>query len=198
MTAARKAPAKKAGTRKVKAGDRVEVPPATAPAPHVASPRQESDEEILARWRAWKDQPGAIDEVCDWIAGGGSERSLSAWVRAKGFRWHTVWWWIKASQERLEAYDRACDTRATVMFERVLEVASEEPERTAAGSVDPGSVADKRLRVDTLKWAAGRLAPKRFGDKLQLGGADDLPPMRQEVAATLTPSEAYMRMLGKA
>ncbi len=37
-------------------------------------------------------------------------------------------------------------------------------------ALDHEHVQRSRLRVDTRKWAAGKLAPKRYGDKLNLGG----------------------------
>ena len=35
-----------------------------------------------------------------------------------------------------------------------------------------------RLRVDTRKWIMSKILPKRYGDKLAVGGADDLGPVR--------------------
>jgi hypothetical protein len=35
-----------------------------------------------------------------------------------------------------------------------------------------------RLRVDTRKWLLSKLLPKKYGDKLALGGADDLGPVQ--------------------
>ena len=34
----------------------------------------------------------------------------------------------------------------------------------------------RRLQVDARKWAAGKLAPKKYGDKLAVGGDEDAPP----------------------
>lgn len=34
-----------------------------------------------------------------------------------------------------------------------------------------------RLKIDARKWRASKLAPKVYGDKLAIGGADDLPPI---------------------
>ena len=35
-----------------------------------------------------------------------------------------------------------------------------------------------RLRVDTRKWIASKILPKKFGDKVAIGGADDLGPVQ--------------------
>ena len=44
------------------------------------------------------------------------------------------------------------------------------------------SVQRSKLRVDARRWYASKLRPRVYGDKLALGGAADLPPIRQEVA----------------
>ena len=37
--------------------------------------------------------------------------------------------------------------------------------------VDHENIQRSRLRVDTRKWAASKMAPKKYGDKLDLGGS---------------------------
>lgn len=54
----------------------------------------------------------------------------------------------------------------------------------------------RRLQVDARKWAASKLAPKKYGDKLALGGDEAMPPIQHKVDATLTPGEAYKQILG--
>ena len=67
-----------------------------------------------------------------------------------------------------QRYSRAMLDRGTWYAERAIEVA-EEP--VAPG--DSAAVNDKRLRVDTYKWAAGKLDPKKWGERLELGGLGD-------------------------
>lgn len=40
--------------------------------------------------------------------------------------------------------------------------------------------ARSRLRVDTRKWYLSKLAPKRYGDKLELSGPDGQPLVTQQ------------------
>ena len=42
-------------------------------------------------------------------------------------------------------------------------------------------IARSRLRVDARKWLAAKLAPKKYGEKIAVGGADDLPPIKQSL-----------------
>lgn len=65
-------------------------------------------------------------------------------------------------------YTRAMVERGNWYAERAIEVA-EEP--IAPG--DSAAVNDKRLRVDTYKWFASRLNPKRWGDRLEVSGLGD-------------------------
>lgn len=42
----------------------------------------------------------------------------------------------------------------------------------------------KRIMVDTRKWLASKLKPKRYGDKLALGGDEDASPIQVTWAPT--------------
>ncbi|HQX62628.1 MAG TPA: hypothetical protein PK593_04110 [Thermomicrobiales bacterium] len=39
-----------------------------------------------------------------------------------------------------------------------------------------------RLRVDTRKWILSKMLPKVYGDKIAVGGAEDLPPIQVDDA----------------
>ena len=104
--------------------------------------------------------------------------------------------WLNA---REELYARAREARADKLAEDIIEIAdaSENDTYTDENGVERTNqevVARARLRVDARKWLAAKMLPKKYGDKLQVGGAEDLPPVKQDV--TLTPDEAYLRMLG--
>lgn len=74
-----------------------------------------------------------------------------------------------------EKYARAREAQADYLADEILSIVDEPPKRTPSGTVDSGDVADKRLRMDARKWHAGKLAPKKYGDKIALGGDDDMP-----------------------
>ena len=60
---------------------------------------------------------------------------------------------------------------------------------------------DKRIQIDACKWIAAKQRPRVYGDKLALGGADDLPAIRQEVqekAEAFTRAIAGMAARGRA
>ena len=72
-----------------------------------------------------------------------------------------------------DQYARAREMRADALFDEALEIADDTSDdwiTTEGGKrvLDHEHVQRSRLRVDTRKWAAGKLAPKRYGDKLGL------------------------------
>jgi hypothetical protein len=88
----------------------------------------------------------------------------------------TVFNWLLRDEAFRVAYAIAAHMRGHHMFEEAIEVASQEPPRiivqtgedTLESRVDPGAVQAMRLKTDTLKWAAGKLNPKQYGDKLDV------------------------------
>lgn len=101
-----------------------------------------------------------------------------------------------------EQYARARETQADRMAEEILQIADDGANDTYltenGPAVNHDVVARSRLRVDARKWLASKLAPKKYGEKLAVGGADDLPPIQSKVDATvgMTPSEVYKQVLG--
>ena len=83
----------------------------------------------------------------------------------------TIMDWTYSDPELAARYARAKECRGEVHAEKVLTVAMDT-------KIEPNS---RRIMVDALKWTASKLYPARYGDKLALGGADDLPAIRQEV-----------------
>jgi hypothetical protein len=54
----------------------------------------------------------------------------------------------------------------------------------------------RTLRVHSRQWLLSKLKARKFGDKLALGGADDLPPIQSKADVTLAPEDAYKQMIG--
>lgn len=133
-------------------------------------------------FRQWADQPDniAIEDLCQHIVSGGH---LAGFVKERGFAYVTVLDWINADQKRTEMYARAREDRADVLADEIVAIADEEctmvktDDGTGQTEVvfDSTAVARNRLRVDARKWAASKLKPRTYGDKIAVGGAEDLP-----------------------
>lgn len=53
----------------------------------------------------------------------------------------------------------------------------------------------RKLQVETRLKLLAKWDPKRYGEKLALGGADDLAPIKSEALVTLDPAEAYKKLI---
>jgi hypothetical protein len=80
------------------------------------------------------------------------------------------------------AYAAARATGAEAMCDEVIELGRNATSENAAGI---------RVRVDTVKWAAARLAPKRWGDKIaaEVSGPDGKPLQLQPVQVSMVPAQ---------
>lgn len=117
------------------------------------------------RWDQWSGQPLAVEELCDALACG---ESLLSFSRRMDLAYTTLRDWLDSDEERSAKYARARDRRADVLAERIEQAVDEPAATNSRGDVDPGAVAEKRLKVDTLKWVASKLAPRRYGDKIEV------------------------------
>jgi hypothetical protein len=135
-----------------------------------------------------------IEAVCNLIA---ECEPLHQIADAAGVSKGTLIAWLAAYPDH---YARAKEAQADRFAEEILAIADEEvtmvkrskhqygakPEdddETNEVEVvfDPTAVARNRLRVDARKWLASKMAPKKYGDKLAVGGADDLPPLQSSL-----------------
>ena len=65
--------------------------------------------------------------------------------------------------------------QADALFDEALEIADEASgdwttDKNGKLALDHEHVQRSRLRVDTRKWTAAKLAPKRYGDEIQRTG----------------------------
>ena len=109
--------------------------------------------------------PELAARICAGIADGQSLRKICREDDMPALS--TVFLWIGKYPTFSEQYAKARDTQADAMAEDILDIADMPPALTAEGKVDAGDVADKRLRIDTRKWIASKLKPKKYGEKLE-------------------------------
>jgi hypothetical protein len=69
------------------------------------------------------------------------------------------------------------------MADEVLDIADDssgdtKTDKDGNATMDGEWVARSRLRLDTRKWLLSKALPKIYGDKIAVGGADDLPPIK--------------------
>jgi hypothetical protein len=85
----------------------------------------------------------------------------------------TVLRWIAAHDEFRDQYARAREAQADFWAEQIIDISDDGQNDTYTD--DDGNertnqdvIARSRLRVDTRKWLMARMAPKKYGDKLDI------------------------------
>lgn len=105
-----------------------------------------------------KEQKEAIyKRVCAQIAGGKSLRSVCAAENMPSLE--TIRVWLIEDPAFSVQYTRAREEQADFYADEITEIADTE--------ADPNKA---RVRIDARKWAASKLKPKVYGDKLTLDG----------------------------
>lgn len=114
------------------------------------------------------------DEICEEIAF--SELGIEA--LCKNFpNWpspRAIYRRIESDPGMRQKYARARERQADFLAQQIIEIADDGRRDYKLGDgdsaeplVDHDHIARARLRVDARKWAASKLAPKKYGDKVQ-------------------------------
>lgn len=98
----------------------------------------------------------------------------------------TVFKWLAESETFSDMYARAREEQADAIFDEILNIADdgrndwmERRGEEDAGWVTNGeNIQRAKLRIEARKWMAGKLRPKKYGEKLELehGGQVTLTP----------------------
>lgn len=85
--------------------------------------------------------------------------------------------------DRPEMYARAREQQADKLVADMLAIADDGMNDTYTDGdgnerTNQDVIARSRLRVDARKWLAGKMNAKKYGDKVAVGGAEDLPPVQ--------------------
>ena len=75
-------------------------------------------------------------------------------------RQRTVYQWLERHEDFAQMYARAREKQGHTIADRASHMALR-----GIGSDDPAA---RRVQLDAIKWAASKLAPKVYGDKLDL------------------------------
>lgn len=81
--------------------------------------------------------------------------------------------WLISDTDFADQYTRAREAQADTLFDEILEIADDGRNDTYTAEdgserTDQEVIARSRLRVDARKWMAGKLRPKKYGDKTEI------------------------------
>lgn len=85
--------------------------------------------------------------------------------------------WVAEDSALAEHYTCAREALIDKIADETIEISDAPVGITDNGATDSGAVAKQRLQVDTRKWLLSKLAPKKYGEKLEstLVGPDGGP-----------------------
>jgi hypothetical protein len=102
----------------------------------------------------------------------GMRNGLSAYkaCKAAGVPQSTFCSWVNDDANLAEQYAHAREDLIERMAEEVLHLSDQEVPETGDGKKDWQAVQKHRLQVDSRKWLLSKLAPKKYGEKLEVSG----------------------------
>jgi hypothetical protein len=121
-------------------------------------------------------------DICALVLSG-MRSGLSAFkaCEAAGVPQSTFNIWLGMDAELAAEYARAREDLIERIANEVLELSDADVGEQPDGKKDWAAVQKHKLQVDTRKWLLSKLAPKKFGDKLELTGDPDRPLAIQKI-----------------
>jgi hypothetical protein len=116
------------------------------------------------------------DRVCEWVAQG---RSLVSYCKKPGTPgYRTIMRWLSEQPAFQANYRTAHAHQADYIADEIIDIADKarmgtRTTKRADGEVETVTVdmvERSRLQIHARQWYAAKLAPKKYGDKLELGG----------------------------
>lgn len=94
------------------------------------------------------------DKICEELADGKSLRTICKGDDMPSCG--TVFRWLAERESFQEQYTRARETQADAIADEIIQIAD-----------DASDPAKARVQIDARKWYAGKVKPKKYGDKVQ-------------------------------
>lgn len=134
----------------------------------------------------------------------GKGESLHTILKSDGMpSFSVVFGWIANDSQFAEQYARAREAQADKMAAEILEISDtpvigikKKTDETGKVEVTEADMIEhRRLQVDARKWLAARMAPKKYGDKMGIGQADGMEPLKVDNTVMMTAAESYKALL---
>lgn len=124
------------------------------------------------------------DVICEELANGRSLRAICAAEDMPSTA--AVCRWLATFPAFREQYARAREAQADTIFDEILHIA-DTPQPGERVKLDENGkpvevtredmIAHRRLQIDARKWMAGKLAPKKYGERIELEHSGEAPPI---------------------
>jgi hypothetical protein len=112
-----------------------------------------------------------FDVLCERLADGESLRAICSDKNMPST--NSVMKWLAKNEELAQQYARARESQADAIFDEILDIADDARNdwMKVNGKDDEGyqlngeAVRRSQIRIDARKWMAGKLRPKKYGEK---------------------------------
>lgn len=116
--------------------------------------------------------PELADKICSQLADGDSMRTVCKPDDMPNKA--TVFKWLRIHEEFNDQYVKAKEESADALTDEILDIADnsnndwmEQNGDSEGYRINGEAVQRSRLRIDSRKWLASKLKPKKYGDKIQ-------------------------------
>jgi len=157
---------------------------------------------MMLNQQSW-DQKAVMDFLCDCIA----TSSLSIEKILKSVTWNmpnrrTIFAWLDADKSLDHQYARAREAQADFMLDEINDIADNVGSPLIIDNmpfmvdgkvvmlIDAAAVAHAKLQIDTRKWTMSKVAPKKYGEKVQHEGEIGLHMTIEAVAKRIADERA--------
>lgn len=122
------------------------------------------------------------DIICDRLVEGESLRSICSDEDMPNKS--TVFRWLQANEAFRDQYARAKEAQAEALIDEIFDIADDarndwmekvNQDGEVSVALNRESVQRSKLRVDARMWAASKMLPKKYGDKLGLTDGEGGP-----------------------
>lgn len=126
--------------------------------------------------------PKVAEEICERISTGEPLRQI---CRDEGMpHWTTIYAWMEAHGDFKLRIARARELGEDAIAQDCLAIADDGRNDTYTDDngykrTDHDVIARSKLRIETRLKLLAKWNPRRWGEKVAIGGADDLPPIKQ-------------------
>jgi len=127
--------------------------------------------------------PEKADEICARIAEGETVRSVCLDDEMPSTA--TFYKWLRENEEFLKLYTRAKEEQIDALIEEILDISDDgtndwmerrDKDGNNIGWQENGEALRRsQLRIETRKWLATKLKPKKYGDRTTLASDPDSP-----------------------
>jgi len=136
------------------------------------------------------------DAICQAVLQGMRD-GLSAFkaCQAAGVPQSTFNLWVDSDAKLAESYAHAREDLIERIASEVMELSDSDVPETGDGKRDWQAIQQRKLQVDSRKWLLSKLAPKKYGDRLELAGDKENPLQVQTIDASKLSTDVLAQII---